>query len=150
MRSREQMFDDWGDWVFRSRFRRRTILKSWRALSRVHRATLANAVLVVRRGDGSVLTFSSTYGALALPRKELDGWQPIGTQVEEWLYQILQQASTFQLQAIDGTPGRKGVTFLYSADTGECPTEAGCTWLDAGLAPSALSEGDRRLLVMCK
>ena len=150
LRSREQIIDDWSDWLFRSRFRRRTIIKSWRVLLRVQRATLASAVLVVRRGDGSVLALPSTSGALALPRKELDGWRPIGTQVEEWLVQILRHTSTFQLQAIDGTPGRKGVTFLYSADTDASPPEAGCMWLDAELAPSALSVGDRRLLLMSK
>ena len=145
------MFDDWSDWLFRSRFRRRTIIKSWRVLLRMQRATLAYAVLIVHnKGDGSILAFPSTSGAVELPRKELDGRRPIGAQVEEWLDQILRQASQAKLQAIDGTPGRKGVTFLYSADIDAIPPGDDCMWLDAKLAPSALSVGDRRLLLMSK
>lgn len=148
MRRKEQIFDDWSGWFFRSPFRRRIIIRSWRVLLRVQRATLASAVLVVRRPDGSLLAFPSSSGRLGLPRKELDGWRPIGAQVEEWLDQILRQASKPKLQAIDGTPGRKGVTFLYSADVDASPPDAGCVWLDADLAPSALSVADRRLLLM--
>ena len=148
MRRKEQMFDDWSGWFFRSPFRRRAIIRSWRVLLRVQRATLASAVLVVHRPDGSLLALPSTSGRLGLPRKELDGWRPIGAQVEEWLDQILRQASKPKLQAIDGTPGRKGVTFLYSADVDASPPDARCVWLDADLAPSALSVADRRLLLM--
>ena len=144
------MFDDWSGWFFRSPFRRRTLIRSWRVLLRMQRATLASAVLVVRGSDGNLLALPSSSGALGLPRKELDGWRPIGAQVEEWLDQILRQASKPKLQAIDGTPGRKGVTFLYSADVDASPPLAGCMWLDADLAPSALSAADQRLLLMSK
>ena len=116
----------------------------------MQRATLASAVLVVRGSDGNLLAFPSSSGALGLPRKELDGRRPIGAQVEEWLDQILRQASKPKLQAIDGTPGRKGVTFLYSADVDASPPLADGMWLDADLAPSAFSAADRRLLLMSK
>ena len=116
----------------------------------MQRATLASAVLVVRGSDGNLLAFPSSSGALGLPRKELDGRRPIGAQVEEWLDQILRQASKPKLQAIDGTPGRKGVTFLYSADIDAIPPGDDCMCLDAKLAPSALSAADQRLLLMSK
>ena len=142
------MFDDWSGWFFRSPFRRRTIIRSWRVFLRIQRATLASAVLVVRGPDGSLLALPSSSGRLELPRRELDGWRPIGAQVEEWLDRILRQASKPKLQAIDGTPGRKGVIFLYSADMDASPSLADGMWLDADLALSALSVADRRLLLM--
>ena len=79
------MLDELNNWVFRSRFRRRALIKAWRMLLRAQRATLANAVLVVRRQDGWVLALASTSGELRLPLKELDGWKAVTTQVEEWL-----------------------------------------------------------------
>jgi len=142
------MFDDWSGWFFRSPFRRRTFIRSWRVFLRIQRATLASAVLVVRGPDGSFLALPSSSGRLGLPRKELDGWRPIGAQVEEWLDRILRQASKPKLRAIDGTPGRKGVTFLYLAYTDASPPLANGMWLDADLALSALSVADRRLLLM--
>ena len=50
------MLDELNNWVFASRFRRRALIKAWRMLLRVQRATLANAVLVVRRQDGCVFS----------------------------------------------------------------------------------------------
>ena len=97
------MLDELNNWVFGSRFRRRALIKVWRVLLRVQRATLANAVLVVRREDGWVLALSSTSGELRLPIKELDGWKAVTAQVEEWLEQLLQQRQTPKLVAIDGT-----------------------------------------------
>ena len=114
----------------------------------MQRATLASAVLVVRGPDGRLLALPSSSGALGLPRKELDGWRPIGAQVEDWLDRILRRASKPKLQAIDGTPGRKGITFLYSADIDASSSPVDGMWLDADLAPSALSAADRRLLLM--
>jgi len=142
------MFDDWSGWCFRSPFLRRTFIRSWRVFLRIQRATLASAVLVVRGPDGSLLALPSSSGRLGLPCKELDGWRPIGAQVEEWLDRILRQASKPKLRAIDGTPGRKGVTLLYSAYTDASPPLANGMWLDADLALSALSVADRRLLLM--
>jgi hypothetical protein len=146
LRSKEQVFDHWSGWVFQSRFRRRAIIKGWRALLRVQRATLADAVLVVKRRDGRVLAFRAP-GEVMLPRMALDGWQPIGTQVEGWLDQ-LSKASNLQLRAVDGTPGREGVTFLYSADADASPSKDDYMWLDAELDISAVSDRDRRLLLI--
>ena len=137
------MFDDWSGWFFRSPFRRRIIIRSWRVLLRVQRATLASAVLVVRRPDGSLLAFPSSSGRLGLPRKELDGWRPIGAQVEEWFDQIMRQAPKPKLQAIDGTPGRKGVTFLIQRmSTPPRRTPAACGSMQTLRRPPSLPETD--------
>jgi hypothetical protein len=144
------MLDEMNNWVFSSRFRRRALIKTWRILLRVQRATLATAVLVVRRQDGRVLTLS-TSGELRLPLKELDGWKAVTMQVEEWLEQLLQQRQTPKLIAIDGVPGRQGVTFVYSAEAGEAlPDHASGVWLDPEIALPTLSLRDRRLLLLSK
>ena len=138
-------------WLSRSPRVRRPAIKTWRAFLRAQRVSLAYAVLVVRRQDDHVLALTSeASGELRLPSMELDGWRPVATQVQEWLDHMLRRPSTIQLQAIDGTPGRKGVTFLYSADVDGSPREIGCVWLEGELARSALSVGDRRLLLMSK
>jgi hypothetical protein len=143
------MLDEFNNWVFSSRFRRRALIKVWRVLLRVQRATLANAVLVVRRKDGWVLALSSTSGELRLPIKELDGWKAVTTQVDEWLEQLLQQRQTPKLVAIDGTPGRQGVTFIYCAEAGlALPDQAGGVWLDPEIALPTLPSSDRRLLLI--
>jgi hypothetical protein len=96
-------------WLSRSPRVRRAVIKTWRAFLRVQRASLAYAVLVVRRQDDHVLALTSeASGELRLPSMELDGWRPVGTQVQEWLDHMLRRPSTIRLQAIDGTPGRKG------------------------------------------
>ena len=143
------MLDEMNNWVFSSRLRRRTLFKAWRLFLRVQRATLANAVLVVRRQNGCVLALPSLSGEPRLPLMELDGWQAVTTQIEEWLEQLLQQRQTPKLVAIDGTPGRKGVTFIYCAEAGAvCPDHAGGVWLDPEIALRTLPSGDRRLLVL--
>jgi hypothetical protein len=145
------MLDELNNWVFSSRFRRRTLIKAWRMLLRVQRATLANAVLVVRRQDGCVLALSSRSGELRLPLKELDGWKAVTTQVEEWLEQLLQQRQTPKLVAIDGTPGRQGVTFIYCAEAGTGgPDHASGVWLEPAIALPTLPSCDRRLLLLSK
>jgi hypothetical protein len=65
---------------------RRTLIRLWRRAARVQRATLANAVLVVRDEKGHVLVLpssprlcgfrsdSSTLGT-PLPHKSSSGWQ---------------------------------------------------------------------------
>jgi hypothetical protein len=64
---------------------------------------------------------------------------------------MLQHASTPLLRAIDGTPGRQGVTFLYLAEaTDSGPNQGDSIWLDAELAPSTLPAGDCRLLLMSR
>ena len=61
------MFDQWPRWLSRSPRIRRLAIKTWRLFLRVQRATLAKAVLVVRRQDGRVLTFSSGPGEHGYP-----------------------------------------------------------------------------------
>ena len=53
-------------------------------------------------------------GELRLPYVELDGWEPVGTQVQMWVSGMLRHPAKLKLAAIEGTQGRKGVTFLYS------------------------------------
>ena len=143
------MLDEVNNWLFSSRFRRRTLIKAWRVFSRVQRATLANAVLVVRRQNGCVLALPSLSGEPRLPLKKLDGWKAVTTQVEEWLEQLLLQRQIPKLVAIDGTPGRKGVTFIYCAEAGASSADhAGGVWLDPEIALHTLPSGDRRLLVL--
>jgi hypothetical protein len=142
------MLDQWSDWVFSSRFRRRALIKAWRRFLRVERATLASAVVVVRRQDGRVLALQSISGELQLPIKELDGWQAVTTQVEEWLEELLQDRQTAKLVAIEGTPSHHGVTFLYSA---EVPyLVAGGVWLDADAALPVLNARDREFLLLSR
>lgn len=143
------MLGEWKNWVFRSPFRRRTLIKAWRVFLRVQRSTLANAVLVVRRQDGRVLALPSASGKLELPLKELDGWKAVTTQVEEWLGELLQQRQTPKLVAIEGTPGRQGVTFLFKADVPSSEANRPeCIWLDADVALTMLNLGDRGLLLL--
>jgi hypothetical protein len=144
------MFEQAPEWISRSPHIRKVIVKIWRALLRVQRSTLAHAVVVARRPDDRVLAVTSPSGELRLPSLELDGWEPVGTQVQDWVNGMLPRPRALKLQLIDGTPGREGVTFLYSVEVRE-PTEAADnTWLEAELAPSALSEEDRRLLMVSK
>jgi hypothetical protein len=141
------MFSQWPSWLSRSPRVRRTTIKLWRVFLRVQRSTLANAVLVVRRQDGRVLTFASTSGELRLPIKELDGWRAVTTQVEEWLEQLVQRTSTPKLLAIDGTPGRQGVTFIYLAEVPRASDHPNGFWLDPDVALPTLTIGDRRVLL---
>lgn len=145
------MLSEWPGWISRYPAVRRPAIKLWRVLLRVQRATFANAVLVVRKGDGRVLVLPSPSGNLGLPAKGLHAWAPIPTQVEEWLEQLLRQRSTPSLVAIDGTPGQKGVTFLYVyAAILEAAMERGdALWLEPDVAASALGGNDSRLLLLC-
>jgi hypothetical protein len=140
------MFTEASSWLSHSPRLRRRVMKLWRALLRLQRASLARAVLVARRDDDCVLVGYSGTGEMRLPSLDLDGWQAVGTQVQEWLDQISRKGSTLQLKAIDGTPGHEGVTFLYAAEVNGLQPGAGYTWLEPELAPSALSPRDRRLL----
>ena len=140
------MFEQAPAWVSRSPRTRKKIIKVWRAFLRVQRATLAQAVVVVRRHDDRILVVATSSGA-KLPNLELNGWVPVGTQVQEWLDHMMRQPSTLQLKAIDGTPGRKGVTFVYSVQVGGSPSKGDCIWLEPERALSALSTGDRCLLL---
>ena len=144
------MFAQWPSWLSRSPSVRRHVIRLWRVLLRAQRATVANAVLVVRRRDGHILASASPSGELRLPDKQLDAWIPITTQVEEWLDQLLQQRPAPALVAVDGTPGPKGVTFLYAATT-DSPVARGRdeVWLEPDMAASDLSSEHSRLLLLC-
>jgi hypothetical protein len=142
------MFERAPEWISRSPRIRKVIVKIWRAFLRVERATIARAVLVARRDDDCVFAVATPSGAFGLPFLELDGWEPVGTQVQAWVKRILSQPSELKLQLIDGTPGRRGVTFVYSVEMRERGETADNHWLKAELAASALSEEDRRLLIV--
>ena len=114
---------------------RRRAIKLRRVLQRVQRATLAKAVLVLRRSDGCVLVIPSPSGGLALPEKLLDAWVPITTQVEAWLSQLLQAESKLSLVAINGTPAREDVTFLYSATAAKNSNQLWLRTDDANFEP---------------
>jgi hypothetical protein len=142
------MFEQAPEWISRSPRIRKVIVKVWRAFLRVQRSTVARAVLVARREDDCVLAVAAPSGELSLPSLELDGWEPVGTQVQAWVKRILPQPRALRLQLIDGTPGREGVTFLYLVEVREPTKTADDVWLEAELAPSALSGEDRRLLMV--
>jgi hypothetical protein len=143
--------DKWHGWLFRSRFRRQSLMKFLRVFLRVQRATLANAILVIRRPDGCVLAFPSQSGELRLPFKELDGWKTVTSQVEEWLEQLLQPRQTPELVVIKGTPGRQGVTFLYSAEAiSSVAKRTSGTWLNPEIALQTLTPADRDFLLLSK
>ena len=128
---------------------RRPIIQLWRKFERLKRATLTSAVLVVRSQEGRVLMLPSSSGALGLPTKELNAWEPITTQVEEWLQQLLQEHGPPSLMAVHGTPGEKGVAFLYAA-TAEASFESGDQlWLDPSVAAAAISDDDSQRLRLC-
>jgi len=144
------MFSQWPTWLSRWPFVRRPVIKFWRLLLRIQRATLAKAVLVVCRQDDLILVFASPSGELQLPYKQLDAWVPITTQVEEWLDQLLPQASRPSLVSVDGTPGSEGITFLYTAKGAAVHTESGeGTWLHPDIAAVRLGSRDNRLLCLC-
>ena len=79
------MFEQAPEWISRSPRIRKVAGKIWRAFLRVQRATLADAVLVVRREDDCVLAATTASGEVRLPSIELNGWEPVGTQVQRWL-----------------------------------------------------------------
>jgi hypothetical protein len=115
-------------------------------LLRAQRATAAHAVLLVRDSDGRVLASASPTGGVRLPQKQLDPWMPIAFQIEEWLEELLLQGSTPFLIAIDGTPGPRGVTFLYAASIESVLASNEGVWLEPDIATLELSSEDGRLL----
>jgi hypothetical protein len=141
------MFEQAPEWISRSPLIRKVVVKTWRAFLRVQRSTLAQAVLVARRQDGCVLAVAISSGELRLPYVELHGWAPVGTQVQAWADGMLRHPAKLKLAAIEGTPGREGVTFLYSAELEDWSGKIGDTWLEAKLASFALQVDDRRRLL---
>jgi hypothetical protein len=133
-------------WIARNPSLRHAAVQLWRRLLRLQRATCATAVLVVSDEDGRVLVLRQPSGHRRLPSKPLDAWLPIPTQVEAWLEAMLQRRCTPALVAVDGTPSREGVTFLYAATLAAPTTKAADLWLE----PSAANLGpnDNRLLLL--
>lgn len=117
-------------------------------LWRVQRATPAVAVLVARRkDDDGILLLCSQSGEVHLPTKQLNAWIPVATQVEEWQGQLLQQASDPVLVAVDGSPGKAGVTFLYAAEIeGIAARRYGELWIDLQVASPRLTERENHML----
>jgi hypothetical protein len=144
------MFEQWPSLIARNPTVRRTAIKLWRVLLRMQRATLAKAVLVVRERDGRIFVLRSPSGALELPVTPIDAWVPITTQIEAWLARLLQQSASPSLVAVDGTPGREGVTFLYAARLQCTPPESeGALWLEPDVAALGLDQNGSRLLALC-
>lgn len=143
------MFSQLPGLLSRSPRARRITIKLWRAFLRVQRATIGKAVLVVRRQDGRVLALNSPSAELRLPIKELDGWRAVPTQVEEWLEELFEQRLAPTLVAIDGTPERGGIVFLYSADTCASLSDRGNgIWFDPDMVPPMLAPDDRHFLLL--
>jgi len=142
------MFEQWPSWIARNPVVRRTTIKLWRMVLRVQRSCVANAVLVVRSGEGRVLLVSAPSGGLQLPTREMNGWIAIGTQVSQWLAQLSSFATHATLVAVDGTP-RSGVTFLYEAVLESESADADKVWVDPDSAVSILDCKNRRLLCHC-
>jgi hypothetical protein len=76
---------------------------------------------------------------------ELDGWKPVGTQIQVWVDRMLGQPAELKLRLIDGTPGSKGVTFPYVTEATESATPIGATWLVEGYLEGwhAIAEANR-------
>jgi hypothetical protein len=115
---------------------------------RVQRACLANAVLVVRNGEGRVLLVPAPSGGLQLPTREMNGWLAIGTQVSEWLAQLSPLSAHASLVAVDGTP-KSGLIFLYEAVFESESAGADKIWVEPHNAASILEHRHRRLLRRC-
>jgi len=140
----------WPTLLSRSPSVRRTVIKFWRILLRVQRATLARAVLVINGDGGRVLVHALPSQRLELPRRELSSWVPIETQVDAWLAQLRCEKSSPTFVSVEGTSSVEGVTFLYTATLGtDHSTKPGELWLDYDTAKVALGAADRRLLDLC-
>jgi hypothetical protein len=144
---RPVLFEQWPNWLARSRFLRRTAIKLWRMTLRMQRATPARAVVVLREGAGGILVTPSASGKLELPVIQLDAWTPITNQVQEWLEGL--QHSALALLAVDGTPGEEGVTFVYLATLNSVAAATGEElWLSPDEATSVLADKDRQRLLL--
>jgi hypothetical protein len=140
------LFSERPVWIARNPALRRAAIHTWRKLLRMQRATFANAVLIVHTKNGLILVVRSPSGELRLPAKPLNAWLTVTTQVEDWLEEMLQLRSTPSLVAIDGTPSRQGVTFLYAATLQALVEGEDVIWLEPDVAAAALGGNDKRLL----
>jgi hypothetical protein len=127
---------------------RRPIIRLWRKLERLQRATVSKAVLVIRSQSGRVLVLSSSSEPLRLPATELSPWEPVATQIAASLPSLLDQGARPSLVAIDGTPSQ-GIIFLYAATAEIDPDASDALWLHADVALSSLAGEESRLLRLC-
>jgi hypothetical protein len=126
------------------------VMKVWRAVLRLERATLAHGILVLRRNDDRLLLLHSPTGESHLPIKELEGWSPICEQIGEWLAELRpKEAPRPTLVCVDGTPGHDGVCFVYTARIQDDTRRGGELWLAPHEAASILGERERRLVQRC-
>jgi hypothetical protein len=144
------MRSDWRETLSESPRIRRKVMKVWRALLRLERATLAYGILVLRRNDDRLLLLQSPTGESHLPFKELEGWSPIPDQIEDWLAELRpKEALKPKLVCVDGTPDHDGVCFVYTASIQDDTREGGELWLSPHEAASILGERERRLFQRC-
>lgn len=127
---------------------RRPITQLYRRAWRIRRATLAQAVLVIQNKSGRVLTLRNS-GQLALPFIDLHAGEAITTQVEDRARAILNGDCGVSLVAVEGTPSRKGVTFLYSGSVTDAPLVEGWFWIDPAITGGRLTETESRHLSLC-
>ena len=143
------MLSNLPEWLSQSPRTRRKVMTLWRALLRVERARLAFGILVLCGKDDRVLLLPGTSGAPKLPVKELDGWVPIPKQIVAWLAELWPGASKPALVSIDGSAGREGVFFIYTARLqGDTPTGSEL-WLEPHAAACALENMERRVVLRC-
>jgi hypothetical protein len=140
----------WQSWVMRYPSIRRVAIKTWRVFLRMQRATTAQAVLILRRGDGRILALPTSSGKQRLPGVQLNAHIPILAQVEELGLQLTQQNPKPTLVAIDGTPGPDGVTFIFTATLETTVANYGDQiWLEPDVAAVSLGSSYYKLLGMC-
>lgn len=128
---------------------RRTLVRLWRGVWRIQRATPASAVILIRDSSGRVLV-RRHQDAVQLPAIALSAWDPVRAQVECVLKGLCRPPNA-SLIAIDGSIGPGGVTFLFGAihtgglHEGGGPPK-GFVWLEPNAALHCLTEADRRFL----
>ncbi len=128
---------------------RRALIRLWRNVWRMRRATLARAVVAIRDDSGRVLVLKQRDRVL-LPTLALNAWDSVGAQVEPVL-QALCRPRRVALVAIDGRVDAGGITFLYVATHSGGPSEGlgppeDFEWLEPNAALHRLSEADRGFL----
>ena len=132
-------------WASNKAALRRPFVLLWRRAWRLQRGTLAKAALIIRDANGRLLALT-TSDPFRLPSIDIDARDAITTQVENALHRLLKTSPPPLLIAIDGTPGAKGVTFLYSTTYDGDTLPEGHTWLDPDVAIRCLDSCDSRRL----
>lgn len=144
------IFTQWPSWLIRSPTLRRGLIKLRRALWRVERATFAEAILVAVGIEQDRVLAVRVPSGVRLPCRQMDAWVPVATQIEVWITELLPSAPRPALVAVAGTPGRKGITFLYRVEIDESAAPpAGQLWLHRDAALSGLGDRERALAALC-